>query len=279
MMLATAAAVPGEDIDLKVQRVFAKGINCEVTGPKLRKALKKPDCTFSRLVKVAELTESRNLLKREDPVITKYISDVSQGTAPVSAMGMEAGEGPQGPRMEVSNHGPPASDNGRWADATCYKCGQLGHIRPYCPSTGPDMRLDPSAVRRRNADNSNRGGGGGQRGRCNQNNRPVNNPGGWNNGPRQDNTVPSRRVALVPAVSGIGCQLDAAEVAGAPAYVECTMTDGVGLVTGRKVVTGFDTKCYPVPEDLLMTRSQIEKSREAALLEQVKEVCLCGAQE
>jgi hypothetical protein len=48
MMLATAAAVPGEDIDLKAQRAFAKGINCEVTGPKLRKALEKPDCVPSQ---------------------------------------------------------------------------------------------------------------------------------------------------------------------------------------------------------------------------------------
>jgi hypothetical protein len=32
MVLATAVAVSGEDIDLKA---FVKGINCEVTGPKL----------------------------------------------------------------------------------------------------------------------------------------------------------------------------------------------------------------------------------------------------
>jgi hypothetical protein len=87
MMLAIAAIVPGEDIDLKAQRAFVKGINCEVTGPKLRKTLEKLDCTFVSLVKVAELMESRNLLKWEDPVMTKYITDVCQVTAPSERWG------------------------------------------------------------------------------------------------------------------------------------------------------------------------------------------------
>jgi hypothetical protein len=37
MMLATAAAVVGEDIGLKAPQAFIKGINWEATGPKLRK--------------------------------------------------------------------------------------------------------------------------------------------------------------------------------------------------------------------------------------------------
>jgi hypothetical protein len=49
MVLATAAEVAGEDIDLKAQRALVKGINCEVTGPKLRKALEKPGVYFSRV--------------------------------------------------------------------------------------------------------------------------------------------------------------------------------------------------------------------------------------
>jgi hypothetical protein len=57
MVLATAAAVSGEDIDLKAQRALVKGINCDITGPKLWKAQEKPGCTFAELGKTAELTE------------------------------------------------------------------------------------------------------------------------------------------------------------------------------------------------------------------------------
>jgi hypothetical protein len=100
MVLATAAAVPGEDIDLKAQRALVKGINCEVTGPKLRKVQERPGCTFAELVKTAELTESRYLLKRDDPVMTKYISDVSDGSNPVRAMSSET-DGSM-PRFQVA---------------------------------------------------------------------------------------------------------------------------------------------------------------------------------
>jgi hypothetical protein len=81
-----AAEVSGEDIDLKAQWALVKGINCEVTEPKLRKAQEKADCTFAELVKTAELTENRYLLKRDDPVMTKYKSDVSDGSNPVWTM-------------------------------------------------------------------------------------------------------------------------------------------------------------------------------------------------
>jgi hypothetical protein len=57
MVLATAAAVVGEDVDLKAQ--------------------------------VAEFTKSRNLLKCNDPVMTKYISDVSKGSNPIRSVGTE----------------------------------------------------------------------------------------------------------------------------------------------------------------------------------------------
>jgi hypothetical protein len=87
MVLATAAAVAGADIDLKAQRALVKGINCEVTGPKLRKPQEKAGCTFLELIKVAELTESRNLLRRDDPVMTKYIFDVADGSNPVRTKG------------------------------------------------------------------------------------------------------------------------------------------------------------------------------------------------
>jgi hypothetical protein len=90
---------------------LCQGINWEVTGPKLRKTLEKPDCTFAGLVKVAELTESRHLLKREDPIMTKYITDVSQGTAPIRAVDPEARDNPQNPRVEVSNYNPPPTTN------------------------------------------------------------------------------------------------------------------------------------------------------------------------
>jgi hypothetical protein len=170
MVLATAAAVAGEDIDLKAQRALVKEINCEVTGPKLRKAQEKPGCTFAELVKVAELTESRNLLCRDDPVMTKYISDVADGSNPVRTMGTEPSEGAPTYRVEVVGDGGVQNlDNNRYAGATCFKCGQVGHIRPTCPSTGPDKRLDPQNSRRKpnGSNNSNRGRG--QRGRGGRN--------------------------------------------------------------------------------------------------------------
>lgn len=103
-----------------------KGIICEVTWPKLRKTLEKSDCTFAGLVKVAELTESRNLLEWGDPVMTKYIADVSQGTAPSGQWGLRPGITlkPLGWRFQtiaprrltmLAGLMPPAINAGRWA--------------------------------------------------------------------------------------------------------------------------------------------------------------------
>jgi hypothetical protein len=100
-----------------------KGINCEVTGPKLRKAQEKPGCTFAELVKTAELTESRYLFKRDDPVMTKYISDVSDGSNPVRTMGPEGDNSAPTCRVEVSrDSGSQAVSFNRYADTTCFKC-------------------------------------------------------------------------------------------------------------------------------------------------------------
>jgi hypothetical protein len=215
MVLATAAAVAGEDIDLKAQRALVKGINCEVTGPKLRKAQEKPGCTFAELVKVAELTESRNLLRRDDPVMTKYISDVANGSNPVRTMGTEPSEGTPTYRVEVVGDGGVQNhDNNRYAGATCFKCGQVGHIRPTCPSTGPDKRLDPQNSRRRpnGSNNSNRGGG--QQGRGGRNTRSSDNQGGDNrqNERRSDSssgtTVPPRMVAPAMVIPPTGQTAD-----------------------------------------------------------------------
>ena len=73
LMLATDAAVEGEDVDLKAQRAFVAGINCEVTAPKLRHARGKlgPECTIERLLLVAERTEVNYQLCRMDPTDTK----------------------------------------------------------------------------------------------------------------------------------------------------------------------------------------------------------------
>jgi hypothetical protein len=72
-VLATAAALPGEDIDMKAMRSFVKGYNCLITEPKLWGALERSDCTrrgctLSRLVSIAEKCEVRYKLKRDDPV-------------------------------------------------------------------------------------------------------------------------------------------------------------------------------------------------------------------
>lgn len=91
-MLGPTAAVAGEDLYLKGQSAFVKSINYEITGPKLHKTLEKPDCIFAGLVKVVELTKSPNLLKLENPVMTKYIADMSQESALVQAVGQEMGD-------------------------------------------------------------------------------------------------------------------------------------------------------------------------------------------
>jgi hypothetical protein len=137
----------GEDIDLKAQRALVKGINCDVTGPKLRKAQEKPGCTFAELVKMAEPTESRYLLKRDDPVMTKYISDildVLDGSNPVWTMGPEEDDPTPTCRVKVSRKsGSQAISFNCYADATCFKCGEKGqvaHIRGqtrHWTPTGP----------------------------------------------------------------------------------------------------------------------------------------------
>jgi hypothetical protein len=185
IVLATAAAVAGEDIDLKAQRAL------EVTGPKLRKSLEKPGCTFAELVKVAELTESRNLLKRDDPVMTKYISDVSEGSNPVRSVGTEGRDNSSSVRVEVSDgNNSSDADTNRWADVTCYRCGVRGHIRPKCTYTGPDLHLGPTTASRGTNEGSDRGGGN-RRATRGRNNRGSSNNGG-NRG--NSNTAPRNSV-------------------------------------------------------------------------------------
>jgi hypothetical protein len=132
----------------------------------------------------------------------------------------------------------------------------MGHIRPYCQSVGPDLRLDPPGVRRRNADNSSRGGGG-QRGRGNQNGRPSNNRGGWNNGTRQDaangqaGTVPSRRVAPVPVEWRDRLQVDS-EVAIEPLpQISHTSVCNIDQVVESQAAPVSNMSSYPIPEVLL----------------------------
>jgi hypothetical protein len=78
--------------------------------------------------------------------MTKYIADVSQGSALVQAVGPEMGDTSQTPRVEFSNNNITSMDNNQWAEATCYKCEQVGHIY-YCPSMSPNLRLDPPPSR------------------------------------------------------------------------------------------------------------------------------------
>jgi hypothetical protein len=78
-VLATAAALPGEDIDMKAMRSFVKGYNCSITESKLWGALKCSDCTLTRLVGIAEKCEVRYKLKQDDPVADRqpkiYVSN------------------------------------------------------------------------------------------------------------------------------------------------------------------------------------------------------------
>eukprot|EP00919_Chromeraceae_sp_WS-2016_P081284 GHVR01192026.1.p1 GENE.GHVR01192026.1~~GHVR01192026.1.p1 ORF type:complete len:152 (+),score=8.18 GHVR01192026.1:209-664(+) len=71
LMLASAATVVGENLDLKAQRAFIAGINCKTTGPKLRYARQKPDCTMEKLLEVARNAEMHYQLKRIDPTSVK----------------------------------------------------------------------------------------------------------------------------------------------------------------------------------------------------------------
>ena len=70
-MLASAATIDGENLDLKAQRAFIAGINCKITCPRLRYAREEADCTMKRLLEVAELAEVHYGLKRVDPTDTK----------------------------------------------------------------------------------------------------------------------------------------------------------------------------------------------------------------
>eukprot|EP00919_Chromeraceae_sp_WS-2016_P022799 GHVR01054131.1.p1 GENE.GHVR01054131.1~~GHVR01054131.1.p1 ORF type:complete len:114 (-),score=18.34 GHVR01054131.1:13-354(-) len=55
LMLASAATVGGENLDLKAQRAFVAGINCTITAPKLWYArYDDGGCTMERLLEVAE---------------------------------------------------------------------------------------------------------------------------------------------------------------------------------------------------------------------------------
>jgi hypothetical protein len=52
-----AAALPGEDIDMKAMPAFVKGYNCSITEPILWGALERSHCTLTRLVGIAEKCE------------------------------------------------------------------------------------------------------------------------------------------------------------------------------------------------------------------------------
>jgi hypothetical protein len=70
------------------------------------------------------LTESRNLLKRDDPVMTKYISDVSDGSNPTRSVGTEGRDNSSSVRVEVSDgNNSSDSDTNHCANATCYSRG------------------------------------------------------------------------------------------------------------------------------------------------------------
>jgi hypothetical protein len=274
MVLATAAVVSGEDIDLKAQRALVKGINCEVTGPKLRKAQEKPGCTFAELVKTAELTESRYLLKRDDPVMTKYISDVSDGSNPVRTMGSEGDDSTPTCRVEVNrDSGSQAVGFNRYADATCFKCGEKGHIRPGCPYTGPDKRLDPNGTRGRNTGGNGSGRGGGQRGRGGRGNRNGGN-GNAGQGPSEapGNAVPSRRIAPAadPAEAGIAprctiaVQTETGSPGNHPGENEGISQTQTGVTTPTRPVPAREVGPLPVREgDVILTNCH-KKGSDAA---------------
>ena len=57
LLLASAANIKGENLDLKEQRAFIAGINCKVTAPKLRYARGETGCTMEHLLETAELAE------------------------------------------------------------------------------------------------------------------------------------------------------------------------------------------------------------------------------
>jgi hypothetical protein len=128
--------------------------------------------------------------------MTKYIS-VSDISNPVQTIGPEGDDSTPTCRVDVSrDNGSQAASFNRYADATCFKCGEKGHIRPVCPYTGPDKRLDPNRTRGRNTGGNNSTRGGVQRGRGGRGNR---NGGNGNAGPVPNvpsgNAVPSRLVS------------------------------------------------------------------------------------
>jgi hypothetical protein len=131
-VLATAAALLGEDIDMKAMRSFVKGYNCSITEPKLWGALERSDCTFSRLVSIAEKCEVRYKLKRDDPVADRqpkmHMSPDNDRSQKTRAIFPE----------DRSDNG-----NGSWTkSALCHKCGMTGHIRPTCEWEGEDKHLE-----------------------------------------------------------------------------------------------------------------------------------------
>ena len=121
-VLATAAALPGEDIDMKAMRSFVKGYNCSITEPKLWGALERSDCTLTRLVSIAEKCEVRYKLKRDDPVADRQ---------PKMHMSPD-NDRPQKTRA-IFPEDRSANGDGSWTkSALCHKCGMTGHIRLTC---------------------------------------------------------------------------------------------------------------------------------------------------
>eukprot|EP00919_Chromeraceae_sp_WS-2016_P081281 GHVR01192022.1.p2 GENE.GHVR01192022.1~~GHVR01192022.1.p2 ORF type:complete len:188 (+),score=12.32 GHVR01192022.1:477-1040(+) len=71
LILASASHVIGENLDVKAQRAFVAGINCDITGPELRYAREDPYCTMDKLLEVARNAEMHYRLKRIDPLRVK----------------------------------------------------------------------------------------------------------------------------------------------------------------------------------------------------------------
>jgi hypothetical protein len=130
-VLAIAAALPGEDIDMKTMRSFVKGYNCSITEPKLWGALERSDCTLTRLVTIAEKCEVRYKLKRDDPVADRQ---------PKMHMSTD-NDRPQKTCMVFPENRGASMDNSWTKSALCHKCGMTGHIRPSCEWQGEDKHL------------------------------------------------------------------------------------------------------------------------------------------
>jgi hypothetical protein len=141
----------------------------------------------------------------------------------MQTIGTEPNEGTLAYKVEVVGDGDAQNfDNNRYAGATCFKSGQVDHIRPTCPSTGPDKKLDPQ--------NDNQGGDNGQNGQ-----RPDTSPG---------TTVPSRMVspAIVKPTTGQTANRPPPIVEQTEVVTSIDMqSEKVASVEARTGIKGLDT--------------------------------------